>query len=94
MKRNLTGYLNTSPLSEARLPAKLVWLYIAEYGEDAYPVRRVAEALNLKSVQTARLALDDLHARGLLTKLDEGKGRKPTRYKANYPDKLELPSLT
>lgn len=94
MKRYLTDHLNTAPLNETRLPAKLVWLYIAEHGEDTYTVRGVADALNLKSVQTARLALDDLHARGLLTKLDEGKGRKPTRYKANYPDKLELPSLT
>jgi len=91
MKRKLTGYLNTAPLSEAKLPAKLAWLYIAENGEDAYTVRGVADALNLGSVQTARLALDDLHTRGLLTKLEEGKGRRATRYKANYPDGLERP---
>lgn len=88
-KAKLTSYLNTAPLGDATPAAKLTWLFIAEHGEDAYTVRGITAALKLGGSRTAQRALDDLHERGLLNKLEEGKGRKPTRYKANYPDGLE-----
>ena len=85
-KAKLTSYLQVAPLSDATPAAKLIWLYVAEHGEDAYTVRGIADALKLGSFMTAKTALDDLYSKGLLNRLEEGKGGRAARYKAICPD--------
>lgn len=91
-KAKLTSYLSIAPLSDATPAAKLTWLYIAEHGEDAYTVRGIAAALKLGGFMTAKTALDDLYSKGLLNRLEEGKGGRAARYKAIYPVFLEPPA--
>ena len=88
-QKPLTSHLEIAPLKDTSVYAKLAWLYIAEHGENAYAVRDLTKALVFGSTRSARLALDDLHERGLLVKTEQGSGGKATRYKANYPDGLE-----
>lgn len=90
----LTSYLRLAPLSDATPAAKLIWLYIAEHGAGPYTVRGVAAALELDSFMTAKTALDDLYSKGLLDRLEEGKGRRAARYEAKYPAGLEPPVTT
>jgi len=88
-QKPLTGHLEIAPLKETSVYAKLAWLYIAEHGENAYTVRDITKALVFGSTRSARLALDDLHERGLLVKTEQGSGGRATRYKASYPDGIE-----
>lgn len=82
--RHAYKLINKLPLADTAPLDKLVWLYIADAGEDEYSSRGLGEQLNANFNGVAK-ALKTLLKQGLLLEITPSSGRRPARLKALEP---------
>jgi biotin operon repressor len=82
--RHPQTFLKTSPLADASVHDKLVWLFIALQGEKEYSSRALAAEMETNHI-SVKNSITTLREAGLLLETVPSSGQRPARLKALEP---------